>query len=126
MSTNTIPSASSHFISLTTATDLTSRYRSDHNSILATAFQNQGILPLSETFNAADIKALLTQAGCEALRIYYGMDDNDKVHAVLVGVNEDNEDILPSQRDIDPGVDIIVEEGQRCPVICPPASVLNS
>lgn len=125
MSTNTIPSASSHFINLTTATGLTDKYRTDQNGILATSFQNQDILPLSETFNRADIETLLDQDGCEAMRIYYGMDGDDKVHAILVAVNEDNEDILPSQN-IDPGVDIILEEGQRCPIFCPPASALNS
>ena len=126
MSTNTIPSANSHPISLLTATDLTDRYRSNQNSILATVFQNQDLLPLSETFNKSDIEALLEQDGCEAMRIYYGMDENDKVHALLVAVTEENEDILPSQINAETGVDIILEEGQRCPVICPPSSPLNS
>jgi hypothetical protein len=55
------------------------------------------------------------------------MDTSLKLHAVLVAVNEDNEDILPSQQ-INPSVeeDIILEEGQRCPIICPPESPLNS
>jgi len=125
MPTNNIPSANSHLISLTTATDLTSTFRSNRNSILQTQFQSDDILPLSETFNRNDIDLLLAQTGCAALRIYYGMDSNLQLHAVLVAVNEDNEDILPSTVSNN-GEDIIVEEGQRCPIICPPQSPLNS
>lgn len=127
MPTNTIPEANSHLITLTAAEALTSDYRLNRNSILQSGYQDQDILPLSETFNRTDIDLLLAQDGCEALRIYYGMDANLKVHAVLVAVNENNEDILPSQT-LNPLSleDIIIEEGQRCPIICPPQSALNS
>jgi hypothetical protein len=127
MPTTTIPEANSHLVSLTTAETLTAALRSNRNSILQSQFQDQDIVPLSETFNRADIDLLLAQDGCEAIRIYYGMDTEMKLHAVLVGVNEDNKDILPSQQ-INPSVeeDIILEEGQRCPIICPPESPLNS
>lgn len=127
MPTNTIPEANSHLITLTAAVALTGEWRSNRNSILQTQYQDQDILPLSETFNRADIDVLLAQDGCEAIRIYYGMDTNLKLHAVLVGVNEDNGDILPSQETNPSDLqDIIVEEGQRCPTICPPSSALNS
>lgn len=127
MSTNTIPEANSHLITLTAAQALTAACRSNRNSILQSGYQDQDILPPSETFNRTDIDLLLAQDGCEAIRIYYGMDTNLKLHAVLVAVNEDNEDILPSQT-INPLSleDIIIEEGQRCPIICPPESPLNS
>lgn len=127
MSTNTIPAANSHLISLPAAETLTAAYRSNRNSILQMGYQDQDILPLSETFNRADIDLLLAQEGCEAVRIYYGMDTNLKMHAVLVAVNEQNEDILPTQQENSLSQeDIILEEGQRCPIICPPESPLNS
>lgn len=125
MSTNSIPSANSHLINLTTAADLTTRFRSNRNSILQTNYQSQDILPLSETFNRNDIDLLLAQEDCAAIRIYYGMDTDLKLHAVMVAVNEDNEDILPSAI-LNNAEDIIVEEGQRCPIFCPPQSALNS
>ncbi|MEP7238743.1 MAG: hypothetical protein ABI685_12785 [Ferruginibacter sp.] len=125
MPSNDIPGANSHLISLTTAVDLTTTYRANRNSILQTDYQNEDILPLSETFNKNDIELLLAQDNCEALRIYYGMDSNLKLHAVIVAVNEDNEDILPSTG-LNLVEDIIIEEGQRCPIICPPESPLNS
>lgn len=125
MPTNSIPSANSHLISLTTAADLTTRYRSNRNSVLQTSLQSDDILPLSETFNRNDIELLLEQEDCAGLRIYYGMDTDLKLHAVIVGVTEDNEDILPSAV-LNNATDIIIEEGQRCPIFCPPSSALNS
>lgn len=121
--TNSLPGANSHFISVTQAMDLTTQYRSDKEAILANSFQSQNILPLSETFNRNAFDTLLAKEGCEGIRIYYGMDENLKVHAVIVAVNEDNEDILPDQ---DSEATHVVEEGQRCPDLCPAVSSLNS
>ena len=118
--TNSLPATGTHFISLSKAVDMTTLYRSDKETILATNFQNQNILPLSETFNRDAIDTLLAKEGCEGLRIYYGMDENLKVHAIIVAVNEDNEDILPSSTENNLTENDIVEEGQRCPDLCPP------
>ena len=127
MPTTTIPTANSHLISLSTATDLTDRYRSNRNSILQTGYQSNDLLPLSETFNVNDINLLTSQTGCAAIRIYYGMTDNLRVHAILVAVDEDNADIIPDALESsNVNENIIVEEGQRCPSLCPPESPLNS
>lgn len=127
MPTTTIPNANSHLISLSTATDLTDRYRSNRNSILQTTYQGSDLLPLSETFNVQDINLLTSQEGCEAIRIYYGMTDNLQVHAILVAVDEGNADILPDALESSNAEEnIILEEGQRCPSICPSESPLNS
>ncbi|HMI77185.1 MAG TPA: hypothetical protein VK484_00245 [Ferruginibacter sp.] len=120
--TNSLPTGS-HFITQERAVEMTSEYRSNKEAILATGYQNQGILPLSETFNRGEIDTLLGKSGCEGLRIYYGMDENLKVHAIIIPVNEDNEDILPGENA--PVDNSIVEEGQRCPDLCPPESPLN-
>jgi len=114
----------SHFISLSTAITMTAEYRQNYEAILAPSVQNQAVLPLSETFNRAALDALLAKSGCEGIRIYYGMDENSKVHAILVAVDENNEDILPGSN-IETEPAYIVEQGQRCPVVCPPESVLN-
>ena len=115
-----------HFISLQTGIDMTTLYRQQKENILATGYQNENILPLSETFERAAIDAILEQTGCTALRIYYGMDENYLVHAILVGVNESNEDILPStNNNLLDGEDIIAEQSIRCPVDCPEPSPLN-
>jgi hypothetical protein len=116
-----------HSISLQTGIDMTTLYRQEKENILATDYKNQNILPLSETFDRAAIDALLAETGCTAIRIYYGMDENLLVHAILVGVNEDNEDILPAETSslTDTGDDPIMEQSIRCPPECPPASPLN-
>ncbi len=110
----------SHYISLSTAEDMTEKYRLNREDILKTQFQNQNILPLSETFDRSAFEALLDKSGCVGLRIYYGMDNDSKIHAIIVAVDENNEDILTDSEDD------IVDNGNRCPDLCPPSSPLNS
>ncbi|HMJ48488.1 MAG TPA: hypothetical protein VK498_14240, partial [Ferruginibacter sp.] len=99
--------------------EMTALYRDDKETILATTYQNQGILPNSETFDADAVYAILDQEGCKSMRIYYGMNEDHKVHAIIVGVNEENEDMLPAEP-------VILEESIRCPTNCPPSSSLNA
>ncbi len=122
--TNTIPANNTQFISLALAEEMTTAYRNQKESLLTSNYTNQGILPLSETFNRSAIDSVLASEGCAALRIYYGMDENLKIHAILVGVTDTNEDILPLFSRLE-GDDTIVETGQRCPDLCPPPSPLN-
>lgn len=110
----------SHYISLSTAEDMTEKYRLNREDILKTQFQNQNILPLSETFDRSAFETLLDKTGCTGLRIYYGMDNDSKIHAIIVAVDENNEDILTESSDD------IVDNGNRCPDLCPPSSPLNS
>ena len=121
----TLPTSASHDISLQTAIDMTTAYRSNRETILASGYQNQDILPLSETFNRDAIDRLLAVDGCAGIRIYYGMDSSDKVHAILVAVNEGNEDLIEGNSLLNEEP-VIIEVGLRCPPSCPPASVLNS
>ena len=111
-----------HEISLADAATMTSRYRDNSNNILAETYQDQAILPQCETFGKDSVLALMGQDGVAGLRVYYGMDSNLKVHAILVGVDEQGADIIPTTNN-DEGV--ILEDAQRCPPACPPASPLN-
>lgn len=126
--TEKLPPAKSHFISLEKAVEMTARYRQNKETILAADFRNQNIIPNSETFNRAAMESLLAEKNCAGIRVYYSMDESLKVHAIFVGVTESNEDILPSQNTALSGEEeepVIVEEGQRCPDICPASSPLN-
>ncbi|SDC79283.1 hypothetical protein [Niabella drilacis] len=115
-----------HNISLTNAAAMTRRYRQNSEAILAAGFQNHNILPLCETFDRAAIDALLAQPGCTGLRIYYGMDTELKVHAILVGSDASNTDILPPNSIVKTEEDgYIMEQSIRCPPTCPPESPLN-
>lgn len=114
--TKTLPPAHSHFISLEKGVDMTTRCRENKEIILAADFRNQNIIPNSETYNRAAIDRLLAQKGCAGIRVYYSMDDDLKIHAIMVAVTESNEDILPSENNgPDEEEPVIVEEGQRCP-----------
>lgn len=112
----------SQFISLSTAVDMTTLYRQDRETILATAYKNQNVLAKSETFGRDVLDDVLAQSGCTGIRIYYGMDANNKVHAIIVGVNSSDEDIIFPNTDNS----LIIELGQRCPEDCGQSSVLNS
>lgn len=117
----------SHFISLTEAADMTARYRQYREQILATAYKNQNILPICETFDRSEIDTILGKSGCDSLRIYYGMDTAYKVHAVIVGADTNGADILPAGTSLTTTEDdYIAERGFRCPDQCPPDSDLNS
>lgn len=119
-----LPMAGSHPISLHYAIQLTSRLRNNRELLLDIDYKGGDVIPLSETFNRADIDQLLAQEGAAGLRIYYGMDVENRIHAVLVAVNENNQDLIPmtTSRSMEA---LILQEGQRCPVICPPESPLN-
>lgn len=124
------------------------KYNLERNNILEPAYKGQDVLAICETFNRADIDAVLAQRDCVAIRIYYGMDTSNKVHAIIVGVNSNDQDIVPSTGSAtsaaattgiqggggSEGVNqlmeddggIILEMGRRCPTDCPPSSSLKS
>ncbi len=117
--------SNSHSIPLATAVEMTSLYRAQKENILDAEYRNENVLAICETFNRQAFDDLLAEPDCNALRVYYGMDEDLKVHAIIVGVDETGNDILPSQLTETSEEDKIVEEGQRCPDFCPPPSPLN-
>lgn len=118
----------SQFISLQEAIDMTSLYRSQKENILKTQFQGQNILALSEAFDRNVFDTVLGRSGVMGLRIYYGMDENLKIHAIIVGTDENGDDILPGESNLNVSEEdnYIIENGNRCPDICPGDSPLNS
>lgn len=110
----------SQFISLQDAIDMTKTYRENRESILNSNYQNQNLLAISETFDREVFDSVLGQDGCRSLRIYLGMSSQLQVHAIIVGVDGDNNDQLPGAGDFK-----IIETGIRCPPDCVQASVLN-
>ena len=124
MPTDQIPS-NEHFISLDRAIEMTTRYRENKEKILSEEFKNKDILPIAETFNKQAFTSFFTNPACTSIRIYYGMSDDLQTHAIVVGVNDKNEDILPGSSLLTvPDPPVIVEDAYRCPPICS-ASPLN-
>ncbi len=113
----------SHFISVEQALKMTAALRKSSELILNPVHKGLNIIPTSETFTREAFDALLSQPDCTSIRIYYGMDEKLKLHAIAVGVNSKNEDILPLSGRGETA--IIVENGQRCPTNCPPPSSIN-
>ena len=113
----------SDFIVLSEAIDMTRLFRGMKESILHGDYQGLQILPQCETFDAAQVKSMLGNTNCVGMRIYYGMDENKKIHGILVGVDNEGKDILPENEQAG---NYILERGIRCPDNCPPTSPLNS
>lgn len=106
-----------HQITLQEAIELTTRYR---NNPVTNA-------PLSETYDAASVRALLNQPGCRSFRLYLGRKPDERICTVLVAVDANGSDILPpsglATNTDDEG--ILLEDAIQCPPICPPPSPLN-
>jgi hypothetical protein len=109
-----------HFIDLKRAIELTSIYRNNKGSMVTPDFSDS--LYISETVDAASIKAILDQPGCVKFRAYFGMDEEKKICLIFVGVNANDEDMVD-------GIfanGIIVDDTTKCPPTCPPVSPINS
>jgi len=109
-----------HFISLDQAKQMTALYRLQKENILSDLFKGKDILSICETFDAAPFLTVLNKPECKSLRIYFGMSADLKVHAIVVGVNQNNEEMLQG--------DSIIEVGAPCPPVCPtppPPASLN-
>ena len=115
-----LPQKGQHYISLNEAIEMTTLYRQKKVSNQIQEQKGKVLPALSETFEASDLLAFLSRPGVKALRVYYGMSSDLQLRLILVGVNENNEDILE-------GREAILERGILCPPLCPPPpqSALN-
>jgi hypothetical protein len=117
-------SSTNHDISLEIAREMIGFYRREMDRILKEEYRDREILPYNETFEKEAIRRVIDQTGCESLRIYYSMDTERRLHAIIVGADKNNKDITPgplngplTEPATSPG--IILEESTRCPPDCP-------
>lgn len=108
-----------HEISLPVAIDMTTRYQ---------ASRPEGF-PISEAFEGAAIQKLLNTTNAFYLRVYYGMKEDGSLHAILVAADVSGNDLLPliteSSSEEEEGEEpVIIEDGIRCPPLCPSGSPL--
>lgn len=118
-----------NFITLAQGIAMTQKYRAEKENILAPQYKGQDILPICETFDRAAFEALLNENDCTYIRVYLGMDQDLKVRVIAVGADSKQKDILPASNaspSLADGDGNIVEDGLRCPTICPPPSPFNS
>jgi len=126
---NTPPESGSHRIPLDQAKAMVFRYADNMDDILKPELEKQNILPISETFRKEAILEYFSKDFVDQIRIYYGMSEDLQIHAILVGVDKDGNDILPNTplppgHAHPPGGDgddgEIFEDAVRCPSTCPP------
>ena len=115
-----------HLIPLERAIEMTRRYRENKDRVIADEFKKQDILPISETFNKEAFTSLFANPLCKAIRICYGMSEDLQTHAIIVGVNEEDQDMLPVEGLVGDTEDPLLENGIRCPPNCPTISDLNT
>jgi len=92
-------------ISLETGADMTAAYRTANPGELKGHFLGKDIL-----------NDILNQTGCMGIRIYYGIDENGKKELVLVGANDEEDDML----------ELVVDQSWDCPKNCGASNDLNS
>jgi len=89
-----------HLISLEEATLLTHSYQ---NSVISLG------QTISAKFDSSSISMLLSQPNCTGVRIYLGLNVNDEITPVIVGIDANNNDLVNG---------IILDRGELCPPHC--------
>ena len=115
-----------NLISLADGVAMTTLFRSERENILQEEFRTGQILPMCESFDRACFEMLLSNHSCKGIRIYSGMDADLKVKFIIVGIGENDEDIYITNVQGEMRIDSVIENGVRCPTMCPPPSALNS
>ncbi len=113
----------SHFITRGKAKDMILLYKEMKDKILTATYLGREILASCETFERSAIVGLMAQNNCSGLRIHYGMDSDFKIHAIMVAVDDNGDEIIPI--DPDESNEQIVENGTRCPTVCPGGTSLG-
>jgi hypothetical protein len=116
-----------HSIGLDEAKKMTKKFREQKDNIMKEEHRGKHLIPFCESFDRAPFEQLLQREDCKGVRIYYGMKDIDqRVHAIIVGIDADGRDILPVEGNVMDGLEpIIIEDGKTCPDFCPTGSGLN-
>jgi len=105
-----LPPERDHRIPLAAAAGMTRRHRATLGAKSAADGEHGGMLP------RAPVEALLAQKGCAGLRFYYARDDKDSPTLVVVGVDQDGNDMVSGD---------VLEWIVPCPPNCGEPSALN-
>jgi len=81
-------------------------------------------LPNTETYDSEAFLALLNQPDCVKIRIHYGMNEENVICAIFVGVDSNGNEITIKNNGIiaNKGADdeYVIELSTKCPPNCPP------
>lgn len=128
--------AKEHFISVDTAAKFTALFKQGLTALGrqlpdSSYLRKNFNIPRAELFNRDAMVALLNQQGAKGVRVYLGKDDAGFVRMILVAVDSVGNDITGSNGKVlkdTAGTSrgaVILEAGQRCPIICPDGGPLN-
>lgn len=107
-----------NIISYELAKNFIERYRQNWQNVPTAGYADS--LSLTETFSAEAFRKLLDQPGCVGVRIYYGMNEDLKICAILVGVDAQDRDMVGALKGGEE--DVIIELGKFCPPFCAQSS----
>ena len=117
---------SENLITLADGANMTALYRNKKEEILMEEYRYAGILPICESFNRDVFDQLLANEAVKGIRIYAGMTEDLQQNFIVVGVDENDEDVylypVPGQQT----EAYVIDNSIRCPDRCPPPSALNS
>jgi hypothetical protein len=82
----------------------------------------------SMLFDKEIVLKMLKEDKCKGLRIYNALDEEGKLHFVLVGTDANGNNILPNEdeymaktaQEVEGGDPIMINDGDPCPDNCPP------
>ncbi len=81
-------------------------------------------LPNTETYDSEAFLALLNQPDCVKIRIHYGMNEENVICAIFVGVDSNGNEITIKGQGISSSVnaddEYVIELSTKCPPTCPP------
>ena len=114
--------AQDHYISLKEAVEMTTTFRENRETILADDYKETNVLAQCETLDKEALRAFMDNEYCKSIRLYSGMNNDLQVKTILVGVNENAEDMIEGAQVVLP----LVDKSARTPPHSVPQSVLNS
>ena len=117
-----------HFITIDEAKKMTKKFKEQKDVIVKDEFKGKHLIPHCESFDRIAFDKLLQREDCRGVRIYYGMKDEDqRIHAIIVGFDAEGRDILPVRNETMDGTDpAIIEQGIPCPNSCPSSGSLDT
>lgn len=95
-----------HRITFEAAAEMTRRYRSSSKAWPVRA----------GAFHADQVRELLAQKGCAALRVWYGINEKDEHVLILIGADGDDKDMKGG---------VLLEVSFPCPPMCGDGNGLN-
>lgn len=87
-------------------------------------FTGEFTLPNTETYDSEAFVTLLNQPDCVQVRIHYGMNENNVICAIFVGVDSNGNEITIKNNgnsgNIEGTEEYVIELSTKCPPNCPP------